>query len=894
MWPWMAIEALAQERYYLANDDHTDYFWSATGDEYAQKFQDMLGAYLDLADQTAGNPLEAQSRFVADGSLWIWEFEHGQPAAEFDRLIAGVRAGSIVFPMQSLVTLPGAMPTEAVLRDMYYAGRLERRYALDLDLVLAMENQTLPGGVASLWAGSGAKYSWRGVCGCATRIDAIDRPREIYWFEGPDGQRVLMKWNSQRTGNPSLGGVAEAADPAGALAFMAGDGSPESDQFRASWPFEVYGAFGYGGDAVDSYTEDFVDLALVDDRVIVSNEVDFFRTFEATYGAELETFRGGFGNEWELYTASLAAVTSGMRTTVEKLRTAEALATIAELFDPGFLAGREPARDLAFLQMGLFYDHWTADNPTLDNGPREQFQRDALAAVRAYVDPLYDDARAELGGLIPAAGAVRYAVFNPLTWSRSDTVALDDVPEGPVHVLDVQTGEEVPSQRMLDGRLRVAVKNVPSVGYRVVEVVTGEGTAFPNAAEQVGNTLSNAMVAVTVGTDGSITALTAKGREWVAAEGALGRLSTDVGTVEIEEQGPVSTTLRVNVSSDPPYTSRITLTAGSDVVGIAHHLSGGFGREIAADFEARLVGDVTIRHEEVGQIAEVGRAAEGGDYADQNTRTDWLTLGHFVDLSDPAGGLTISSTDGPFFQPGGSTIGVLRGDLPTVRVVVGMQVDGPGLGFVDQGGDKSFEARYAVWPHEVFDAAASMRMALEHQDPLVSTRVIGPVDAPLPTDTFSLVASNDPDVIGWAVKPQEDGIAGGVVTRWWNLAAEPRTPSFTVPYGTIGAAFQTTHVETDLGPVAVDAAGALAPTLVAEQIGTWRFLPVFADILPTNPTNPTSTEPTPDDDDDGPDFPVAEGDGGKGGCGCDGSGVPVGWGAVVLAVIRRRRTPSAG
>ena len=53
-----------------------------------------------------------------------------------------------------------------------------------------MENQTLPGGVASLWAGAGATYSWKGICDCATQIDAGDRPREIYRFAGP-GRTVV-------------------------------------------------------------------------------------------------------------------------------------------------------------------------------------------------------------------------------------------------------------------------------------------------------------------------------------------------------------------------------------------------------------------------------------------------------------------------------------------------------------------------------------------------------------------------------------------------------------------------------------------------------------------------------------------------------------------------------
>src|SRR5215471_4623486 len=112
------------------------------------------------------------------------------------------------------------MPTEAILRDMYYAGRLERRFNLNLKLVIMMENQTLPAGLASLWAGAGASYSWKGICNCATQIDAALRPREIYHFVGPDGRQVVMKWDSQISGSQSIGGYAEARDPAGVVNLM--------------------------------------------------------------------------------------------------------------------------------------------------------------------------------------------------------------------------------------------------------------------------------------------------------------------------------------------------------------------------------------------------------------------------------------------------------------------------------------------------------------------------------------------------------------------------------------------------------------------------------------------------------------------------------------------------
>ena len=57
-----------------------------------------------------------------------------------------------------------------------------------------MENQTLPGGVASLWAGSGAKYSWKGICTCADQAPYWHRTEEVFRWQGPDNKELLMKW----------------------------------------------------------------------------------------------------------------------------------------------------------------------------------------------------------------------------------------------------------------------------------------------------------------------------------------------------------------------------------------------------------------------------------------------------------------------------------------------------------------------------------------------------------------------------------------------------------------------------------------------------------------------------------------------------------------------------
>ncbi len=474
----LAGTAWGQQRIYLANDDHTDYFWVGTDADYRRVLPEMLDYYMAQAERTADRPPHQRGRFNCDGSFWLYEFERNRPPEAFERLIGHVRAGNISVPYQSLVLLPGAMPTEAVLRDMYYAGRLERRFGLDLDLAVMMENATLPGGIASLWAGSGARFSWKGVCGCVSQVGLPrlqSRPREIYHFAGPDGASVLMKWNSLDFW-ASLGGYAEARDPAAAVAYMTGGDA----DYAAAWPWPVKAAFGYGFDDLSSMTDAIVDAArdLSNDerRVIVSNEVDFFEDFAANHGDEIPTFAKSLGNEWDLHPASLGELTAGMRRAMERLRAAEAMATVALLADPTSVEARDAARDEAFVRIGLYYEHnWVANGP-VPRDLRQQFQRDTLAVVRDYVEGLHTGARAALGRLVTANGAAnRHVVFNPLSWTRTDVVDLGPAP-GPAHAVDVPPVGRCAVRSSLAGYKRSPKTCPPS------------GTAWSRSAQDPGRT----------------------------------------------------------------------------------------------------------------------------------------------------------------------------------------------------------------------------------------------------------------------------------------------------------------------------------------------------------------------------------------------------------------------
>jgi alpha-mannosidase len=712
---------------------------------------------------------------------------------------------------------------------MYYAGKLERREGLRFRLVYPVENQVLPAGVASLWAGSGALYAWKGICSCATRIDATQRMHEIYHFQGPDGQSVCMKWNSMLNwSNESIGGYAEARHPYEVVPFL--DSNPS---FLAVWPWQASAAFGYGWDDLGSYTEELVnaamDLTNSTRRVIVSNEIDFFEDFLFHYSDSIPTFSGSFGNEWDLYTSSMARVTADFRNGVERLRTAEALATIASLYDSTFMAGRDSLREEAFVACGLYYEHdWGADS-WVGSQYRAPFQRDMLANLEAYVDPLLEDAVDAVGSLIPDVGTERFYVFNPLSWVRTDFADLPSVQSSPLHVVDIVTGAEVPSQVVTVGgedHVRILASDVPSVGYRVYEVRSGEGGSFPPSATVSLPSFDNGTYEVTLGSRGEITSLIDHGdgdRQVVGAGGSIHDFGSGSGTAVLEDSGPVSTTLRVEAGGSPEHQTRVTLYTGIDRIDIEGRITENFGSDegYASSFN---LSSIEMRHEEVGMIALVGRNAQGGDYADEDTRTDYLTLNHFVDISETNRGVTVSSWDSPFFRAGNSTVYTLGGSTPSIHAVAGMRVDRP-LGVPNQHGDTLFIDRFAIRTHGSYDQPAAMRFALEHQNPLIAGAVSGDLSAPLPADSLTTLSLSADDVLLWALKPAEEGISQGIIARVWNLAESSRNFQLSLPSFGIGEADHTTHIETNTGDATV-VGGSLQDSLARQGMRTYRlYLP---------------------------------------------------------------------
>lgn len=864
----LALPAAAEpKRIYLANDDHTDYMWTADADTYAKVFVEMLDWHMKLADETANNPPEYRNRFNCDGSYWLWTYEQKKSPAEFERLIGRIKDGTISAPLNTLVSCYGGMPAEAVLRSMYYTGRLERRYDMKFPLATAMENQTLPLGLSSLFAGAGAKYSWRGVCGCASRLDNKvlgERPRELSWWTGLDQQKLLLKWYS--LGRFGVGGYWEAGSPVAAINYASSDPGFLRRQVdsKTKEPYQVIGLFGFGGDDLARKTgippaieipavpglqrvissplsEHFHEIAREQSnpqrKVIVSNELDFFEDFTKTHGANLESQSVTYGNEWDLYSASMSETSARAKRSVEKLRSAELLAAMISLKYPAFMHNHAAARDRAFNGMGLYWEHnWTADGP-VSRPHRAAWEEEVVAGIEGYVNSIQGEGIVRLGGMIPRPeNANRFFVLNPLGWPRTEPADFAYSGSADIHVLDLTTGRDVPHQIVKHSgvrNLRILASDVPSAGYKVFEIQPGKGSAPADEAATTsgdGSILENSAVKLVIERDGAIRSLIDKrhGNTELAAEifdlklNDFAAKSDEGEALRVINRGPVSVTVRARSEAGVPHDTFITLYRDSDRVDIRNEITENFGdvRYWAFSFGIK---NPSVHTEEVGAVILNKLKAEGGHYADSHARYDHITVNHFADISgsDGKSGVTLSNPDLAFAKLGGSETNILDWGTPQINMLAGGQIDGPSLGIRGQNGTTRFLQRFALRGHGGYNQTSAMKFALEHQNPFVTGPVISKEGGIYPEKEFSLLGIDNPEVLLWALKSHEDGIGHGLVARVWNQSKFPESTRFTLAEP-MTAAKRLTHIETPVADLGVKD-GTLETTIGPLRMETFQL-----------------------------------------------------------------------
>jgi alpha-mannosidase len=797
------------KRLYLGNDTHVDLMYNGTEERWSQLILDMADFYLKLGEQTSKEKTEIQSKWNYDCAYWLWVLEHKTSPEYFQRIIAQLKNQQASVPYNFTLPIYGASTAESVLRSFYYGGYLERKFGIDVDLAVCQENATIPLGLTSLWAGSGAKYSWKGVCNCATKtLTKGVRNHEIYWCKGLDNQKVLMKWYSNFGWNAELGGYSEMLEPT--LAVIQMDTMTNTKRY----PYRIAGAFGRGWDNMINYAYDMQwgvnHRTRPGTKVFLSNELDFFKDFENTYGKKLPSETLAYGNEWDLLPASLMNVSGGIRRSMEELRNAEAMAAIVSKTNPNAFDNLKDLKKDAFFAVSVISAHgWTIDGPItkpqFTDWARIQTQR-----IKTYTNQLTKQSAELLAAQIQKISVNEsFFAFNSLNWYRNDVVDYAYDKSKNIVVKSLETSQTVPHQFITKNNvnyLRIFAENIPSVGYKVFEIINNQPIKRQNKLffKQKGNVFETNLYKITIANSGAIISLIEKksGKEF--AKKTNDRYLIDMGgalkegKLELENVGEVSFTIKATSSSNLKHVSSITLFKKSPRIQIENQINQNFGKPEYWSYSFDI-NQPEVWHEEVGAVIKAKYSSQGGHYADQMSRVDHLSLNHFVNVSNANQNVTISDLDCLFMKLGNSESQKLDTASAQINVLIGGQIDeNLNLGVKKQGGDSLFLQNYALLPQVgVFNQTDAMKFALEHQNPIVSSTITG--GKLYSGSQYSFLKTDNKDLILWTLKPGEDG---GVAARFWSMA-QISTETNVIFTESPTSATNATHVETPINKLEI-------------------------------------------------------------------------------------------
>src|SRR5438270_9975715 len=274
--------------------------------------------------------------------------------------------------------LTGILDHETFARLVWPAGKLalERGLTFLTAQITDVPGQTLT--FPTLLAASGVKYLASGpnperavqLLPASGGADGTTYPQLYYW-EGPDGSRVLH-WRAHHYGDGTRFGFDAGPDEMG---HRLSDWLLNQPAFLAqNWPYDT--ALLYGADWEDNAPMKEPIVANVQEfakrftfpRIVTGRAEDFFRDVERRYGTKIPVRRGDTGLYWEDGAASTAAELAAFRSAQLLARAAEITALWDERIEPrdddAMQRRRSRADDRAAMwrDLLLFGEHtWGAD-----------------------------------------------------------------------------------------------------------------------------------------------------------------------------------------------------------------------------------------------------------------------------------------------------------------------------------------------------------------------------------------------------------------------------------------------------------------------------------------------------------------------------------------------------
>src|SRR5215217_6691694 len=173
---------------FLVPHQHLDIGYS----DFQTKLAELHSRVIDEAMQMSEE--HPEFRFSLDGYWQSQSFLEGRSDEEKERFLKALRDGKIFVPAQHSVMLTGFPTAETLLRSFYGAHKLNRASGAAWDYANSTDVPSYSWSYASIMAAAGLKYfaaAANADRGPTLMLGDLHR-RSPFWWEGPDGSRVLM------------------------------------------------------------------------------------------------------------------------------------------------------------------------------------------------------------------------------------------------------------------------------------------------------------------------------------------------------------------------------------------------------------------------------------------------------------------------------------------------------------------------------------------------------------------------------------------------------------------------------------------------------------------------------------------------------------------------------
>lgn len=821
---------------YLVPHEHLDVGYSDFQTKLAELHSRVIDEAMEMSDKSP------EFSFSLDGYWQAEQYLAGRSEEQKQKFYAAVRNKKIFVPAQHTVMLTGFGTAETLLRSFYGAHKLNRAHGGPWDYVNITDVPSYSWSYASIMAAAGLKYfsaAANADRGPTLMLGDLHR-RSPFWWEGPDGARVLMWYARHYHQIKSEFGLPPvvATGYEGLASFL-----------------RVYERSDYTSNAVMLHGSQWENTSLYPQQAGLVRQWNSLYAFPelkfSGFGEAIEkiargakgklpVIRGDGGPFWEDGIASDAYYAAMERETERRATSAEKLSTIASLVDGRFQLSRD-ALDSMWNNILLMNEHtwgWgrSVTEPHSEDSTRElAYKRLRGTMARDQLDYVLDRAMTTIAGRIETPSRA-LVVFNPLNWTRNGWVEFDL--QKTRELVNVETQQTVEFDVLQDEpayrRIRFMARDIPALGYRTYAVrdkgasATGSQPGINLIA--LSETVENSFYRITLDPQrGAVRSIYDKqlGRELVDASSPyrfnqyvyvtggdqfpnqmltyrkwspLARLETHAATsgklVSISKT-PVGTVVRLE--SQAPNTPRIS----TEIILFDNEKKIEFNNRVRKDEIYRKEGiyfafPFAIREPQFRYEVQNGVVDPAKDMI-PGAGLEWFSSQNWMTVSEPGLSVSLINKDSFLWTFGDIVRGTWPKEFGQRRATAFSYVMNNywNTNYVAaQGGDFTF--RYVLVSAKSLDQSALSRLGWEETTPLERTLVKGqdqtfPTKKSLPAARMSFLEVSNPSVVLSTWKRSEDG--EGTVLRFIELGGARANVSVTSPLLKSASALHCNAVE---------------------------------------------------------------------------------------------------